>query len=191
MKAVFVLLAGAVLVLPVFAQTYVAHRKRHGLREKLMPRSFRFKRRFIAISMVSISCVANAANWVTVSTDSNGNAWQIDTESIKISSTSRVEFWKKRAEFWVKIAYKNDQTVGSEGSFGSVRFGNAEYYKYREERLNYVIDCSERTIQNTYWMRYFNDKNVRSSATYDLPKKPDPIIPDSMGDVLFRFVCKK
>jgi hypothetical protein len=57
------------------------------------------KKLFIAISMVSISCVANAANWVTVSTDGAGNIWQIDTESIKVSSVSRVAFWKKRAEF--------------------------------------------------------------------------------------------
>ncbi|MCL2298458.1 MAG: serine protease [Proteobacteria bacterium] len=133
---------------------------------------------------LSSEAPGSTANWVAVGVDSQENIWQIDVGSI--SSVSPVEFW-------VNIEYKKPQYISANPRTRSGLRPPAESrlnpvgvrYVFAKNKLS--INCSSKTLLKVYYVYYNSDKAVVASGN---SYSSEPIIPGSIGEVLFSFVCK-
>jgi hypothetical protein len=139
---------------------------------------------FTTLLIALTPCIVSAANWVTVSVDSQENVWQIDVESI--SGTSLVELW-------TKTEYKKPQYPPASSHIRSGTRTPADSSRvavglpYVSAKNKVSINCSSKTLQVTYFA-YYDSKGalVASGNSYS----SEPIIPGSIGETLFSFVCK-
>jgi len=116
---------------------------------------------FSALTLYSLAAIANAANWVET------NGVYIDTDSFKRHGDS--------TEFWVMTPYSKSKIL--------------KVGKYQADQTRELIEikCRESLMRQVYFVAYYRSELVTSRAS---SMQFTPIIPDSLGDSLYRAVCK-
>lgn len=115
---------------------------------------------FSTLSLCSLAAIANAANWV------EANGVYIDTDSIRRHGDS--------TEFWVETLYSKGKIL------------KAGKYQVDQTRELIEINCRGSLMRQVYFVAYYRSELVTSRAS---SMQLTPIIPDSLGDSLYRAVC--
>lgn len=109
---------------------------------------------------------AMAANWQVLDTDSVHSIHYIDAATLERDGNV--------VTFWVKIDASKDKTR-----------------HFRAAKVRQSIDCSRKTLTFISQTLYAGDGHILHSQT-TLPdlRLAEPIIPESIGEATFEYVCK-
>ena len=109
---------------------------------------------------------AHAANWIEVATDRDGTIYYYDAESLR-SVNGQIAVWEM-------LDAKNNRTA-----------------KYRSKKIRILYDCVKETRGYMAIITYDADGSVLDSTDYDdylIDRKN--IVPDTIGEVQFKAICK-
>ena len=132
------------------------------------------KKIILAVAMIaSFSAYATQPNWVSVST-SNDVIFFIDTNSIQ-REVGKVTFWEYAIFTTPAVSSDWEKSVGTAGVMA---------YK-----VQYAMQCTAHTMQQLASVQIgLNGKTIGSDSG---PDKSASIVPNSVGDEMQHFVCKK
>lgn len=108
---------------------------------------------------------AFAASWVYLITDVNGTDFYYDADTIVRSGT--------QVTVWEKFDHSRDKTV-----------------KERERKRRYRYDCAQRTITLLDSIAYYPDGKISSFTWNTYEQETKPIVPDTVGVVIFEAICQ-
>ncbi len=120
--------------------------------------------KLIAAALLLAASPAFAANWVYVTTDTDGTVYYYDADTVQRSGN--------QVTVWEKWDHSRDKTI-----------------KERERKRQYQYDCAESTSTLLHSIIYYPDGTVRSVAYKTYEQEADPIVPDTIGAVGFEAVC--
>jgi len=110
---------------------------------------------------------ASAATWVYVTDSSQRTRYLVDIETIDRAGSL--------VTYWIKLDHSADSSV-----------------KHRETKLRRRADCANDTDILMNMIQYDADGSVIDSFTVPSYRQtPSAIVPDSVGESVHSFVCKK
>ena len=118
----------------------------------------------VALMAIALPAPALAADWVWVSDSANGDKYFVDRQSVRTMPNGY-----KRA--WIRSSYSKPDPDGTTGS---------RYFK--------ELDCTEgrdRNLQSTFF------KGEKNWGTDYNPTKWAYIEPETNGEAMFKFICRK
>ena len=105
-----------------------------------------------------------AATWVEIVKTSTGGVASIDKDSVKVEGDAVLG--------WVSWDYSNDKTE-----------------KARTAKTRVSIKCGAETFKSVYYAQYDADGAIIDSGNLPSYTQYSPIIPDSVGDTIFKSIC--
>jgi hypothetical protein len=120
------------------------------------------------LTLLAVPLLANASNWVLTDKNVDGDSFFIDTKSITRSGDS--------VTFWVRTNYVTRSPTGTLST-----------------KTNDTVNCRTRETITRHYMTY-DDLNNLGKLIQSFPAvtpKWEPIAPDSINEVLMKFVCKR
>jgi hypothetical protein len=131
-----------------------------------------FTKHLLLVSFLLLqSASALAANWVQVAESDDAQCF-IETESIRRIG-DKVQCWESRN-------YDEPRTLGE--------------HTYSSDLVFKEFDCYNRTCKLLFIIHY-SEKDRRGSsvfyATYSSSDIPSRIVPESVGEVMMKFLCQQ
>ena len=125
------------------------------------------------IMIVVVLCfaitIAEAADWVLITSSNDGDKIYIDQESIKHNSTNTIKVWEKHVP---------------EGSTFEKPFNSKKVTRllvYRE------YDCEQKRKRKLQSDFYFEDG---SKQEYQGPDEWSYVIPETVAEIIIQYLCK-
>jgi len=124
-----------------------------------------------------VSLNSYSATWEQVST-----IWELDTSSIHKSYIGNVKFWVK--EVYTKDKISNFKIIQQKHGI------KKDFSKYSYTLAMYELNCSERKIGISSIIFYDKSNNVIDRLEIEFPDM-ESIVPNSEGENIIKYVCKK
>jgi hypothetical protein len=123
--------------------------------------------KYIAAILVITSSPTLASNWVKVTVDEENGVWSIDIDSIRTLNGGYRQAWRKVT----KVSKQSNEVV--------------------EDLVLSYYNCSNRTRAMKTAVLYYNNGKNASKTVPDYGLEWNPVVPDTVGETAFNFVCKQ
>ena len=133
--------------------------------------------KFILLLTTLLSFNSYSAEWKEVS-----NIWELDTSSIHKSYNGNTKFWVR--EVYTKEKISNLKKIQQKHGI------KKDYSKYSYTLSMYELNCSERKIGISSNVSYDKNNEVIEKMDFEFPDM-ESIVPDSEGENIIQYVCKK
>ena len=125
-------------------------------------------KKLLPLLLVSLfPLIANASNWIMISKNNSGDSYFVDKQSFVFSGNE--------VTYWVKV---NNSARNKFGDLSS--------------KEQWTVNCRTRESNLLYMVTYSDfDNQGKNTGSIKSPIDWRPILPDSVGEEVFKFVCRR